>query len=149
MTAPYDREVPTLHHVNLCVPPTLRDGAGDEQPGTDVERRWLEMLGYRRVDAGPEISAMAQVHWFEGDDGTQIHLTVDPEHAPSARAHTAIRLDEALDPIVARLETAGHRCNTIAFDGDRHVFANDPAGNLWELIGPLAAESTPEANAAS
>jgi len=138
-----------MHHVNLCVPPTIPDEAGAEQPGTDVERRWLEMLGYRRVEAGPEISAMAQVHWFEGDDGTQVHLTIDPEHAPSARAHTAIRLDADLDATVERLETAGHRCNTIAFDGDRHVFANDPAGNLWELIGPLAAEAMLRADAAS
>ena len=141
--------MPTLHHVNLCVPPTLRDGGGDEQPGTVVEHGWLEMLGYRRVEAGPEISAMAQVHWFEGDDGTQVHLTIDPEHAPSARAHTAIRLDADLDATVVRLEAAGHRCNTIAFDGDRHVFANDPAGNLWELIGPLAATAPPAADAAS
>ena len=130
--------MPTLHHVNLCVPPTIRVDAGTEQPGTDAEQRWLEMLGYRGIEAGPEIAAMGQVHWFEADDGTQVHLTVDPEHAPSSRAHTAIRLDDALDPTVAKLEAAGHRCNTIAFDGDRHVFAHDPAGNLWELIGPLA-----------
>jgi len=130
--------VPTLHHVNLCVPPSLRDQAGDEHAGPDAEAAWLEALGYRRVEGGPEITAMAQVYWFEGDDGTQIHLTIDPEHAPSGRAHTAIRLDSELDATVARLEAAGHRCNTIALDGDRHVFANDPAGNLWELIGPLA-----------
>ena len=129
--------MPTLHHVNLCVPPAVTDAAGQERPGIDAERAWLEMLGYHRIEAGPEIAAMAQVHWFEGDDGTQVHLTVDPEHRPSARAHTAIRLDDDLDPTVARLEAAGHPCNTIAFDGDRHVFANDPAGNLWELIGPL------------
>ena len=67
-----------------------------------------------------------------------MHLTVDPNHSPSARAHTAIRLDDALDAIVDRIESSGHRCSTIAFDGDRHVFATDPAGNLWELIGPLA-----------
>jgi catechol 2,3-dioxygenase-like lactoylglutathione lyase family enzyme len=130
--------MPRLHHVNLCVPPTVRDDAGSERAGTDAERAWLELLGYRRIEAGPEISAMAQVHWFEADDGTQVHLTPDAAHAPSKVAHTAIRLDDELDATVARLEAAGHTCNTIAFDGDRHVFAHDPAGNLWELIGPLA-----------
>gem|GEM_PF-863317 len=130
--------MPTLHHVNLCVPTTVRDATGAECPGTEAERSWLEMLGYRSIEAGPEISAMAQVHWFEGGDGTQVHLTIDPEHSPSQIAHTAIRLDDDLARTVARLEAAGHPCNEIAFDGDRHVFANDPAGNLWELIGPLA-----------
>jgi catechol 2,3-dioxygenase-like lactoylglutathione lyase family enzyme len=122
-----------MHHVNLCVPPAV--GA---EPGIDAERRWLEMLGYRGIDAGPELRARTTVNWFEGDDGAQIHLTEDADHAPSKRAHTAIRLDDALDPTIARLEAAGHECLTTSFDGDRHVFANDPAGNLWELIGPLA-----------
>jgi len=126
--------MPTLHHVNLCVPETI-DGA----PGTDVEAAWLLGLGYRRIEGGPEISAMATVHWFEADDGSQVHLTPDPDHAPSARAHTAIRLDDALDATVTRLEGDGTKTNTIEFDGDRHVFATDPAGNLWELIGPPVA----------
>jgi catechol 2,3-dioxygenase-like lactoylglutathione lyase family enzyme len=122
-----------MHHVNLCVPPAVGDEAG-----TDAERRWLEMLGYRRIDAGPELAARTTVNWFAGDDGAQIHVTEDADHAPSARAHTAIRLDDELDATVARLEAAGHACRTTSFDGDRHVFAHDPAGNLWELIGGLA-----------
>lgn len=126
--------MPTLHHVNLSVPETI-DGA----PGTEAEAAWLLGLGYRRIEGGPEISAMATVHWFEADDGSQVHLTLDPDHAPSARAHTAIRLDDALDPTIARLEASGVTTRTIEFDGDRHVFATDPAGNLWELIGPPVA----------
>ncbi len=127
-----------LHHINLSVPPTVADAAGTEHSGTDAERRWLETLGYHRIEPGAEIAAMTQVHWFEGDDGSQVHLTVDEHHAPSKLAHTAISLGEALDTTIAQLEATGVRCNTLAFDGDRHVFANDPAGNLWELIGPLA-----------
>jgi catechol 2,3-dioxygenase-like lactoylglutathione lyase family enzyme len=118
--------VPTLDHVNVCV----RDAA--------AETDWLVgMLGYRLATPGPEASELGTLFWFEADDGTQVHLTVDPSHQPSAAAHTAIRLGDVLDATVTRLEGAGHRCNTIAFDGDRHVFTNDPAGNLWELIGPV------------
>jgi catechol 2,3-dioxygenase-like lactoylglutathione lyase family enzyme len=124
--------MPTLHHVNLSVPETV-DGA----PGTDAEAAWLGLLGYRAVEPGPEIAAMTQVYWFEADDGTQVHLTPDADHAPSARAHTAVRVDDALDATIARIEATGQSCFTTSFDGDRHVFANDPAGNLWELIGPL------------
>ena len=122
-----------MHHVNLCVPESI-DGA----PGTEAEAAWLVALGYRPVEGSPEISKMATVHWFEGDDGTQIHLSTVAEHQPSPRAHTAIRLDDALDPTIAALEATGVGCKTVEFDGDRHVFAHDPAGNLWELIGPPA-----------
>jgi len=33
----------------------------------------------------------------------------------------------------------GESPHAITFDGDRHVFTKDPAGNLWELIGPPVA----------
>jgi catechol 2,3-dioxygenase-like lactoylglutathione lyase family enzyme len=126
--------VPRLDHINLSVPETVGDA-----PGTDAEAAWLAALGYHRATPGPEASQLGTLDWFEAGDGTQVHLTVDPNHQPSAAAHTAIRLDDALDTTVTALEASGHRCTTIAFDGDRHIFATDPAGNLWELIGPLAA----------
>jgi catechol 2,3-dioxygenase-like lactoylglutathione lyase family enzyme len=122
--------MPGLDHINLSVPETVGDLAG-----TDAEERWLKVLGYSRVQPGPEASKLGALWWFAADDGTQVHLTVDPNHAPSATAHTAIRLDGALDATITALEESGHSCTAIAFDGDRHVFATDPAGNLWELIG--------------
>ena len=124
--------MPRIDHINLSVPETVGSAAG-----TDAEATWLATLGYVRADPGPEASELGTLNWFEADDGTQVHLTVDANHSPSAAAHTAIRLDAALDDTIERLEAAGHRCSTIAFDGDRHVFATDPAGNLWELIGPV------------
>jgi catechol 2,3-dioxygenase-like lactoylglutathione lyase family enzyme len=123
-----------MHHVNLCVPPTI-----DDRDGAEAEAEWLvDVLGYRRATPGPEASKFATLRWFEADDGHQVHLTVDPDHAPSGRAHTAIRLDDALDRVIARLEASGQTPHALTFDGDRHVFTNDPAGNLWELIGPPA-----------
>jgi catechol 2,3-dioxygenase-like lactoylglutathione lyase family enzyme len=119
-----------LDHVNLCVP-------GD---GVPAETRWLvDILGYRRVEPGPEASRFGTLQWFETDDGTQVHLTVDPEHRPSARAHTAVHVGDGLDDLVTRVEaSSGQATSAITFDGGRHVFATDPAGNLWELIGPPA-----------
>jgi catechol 2,3-dioxygenase-like lactoylglutathione lyase family enzyme len=118
-----------MDHVNLGVP----------SDGLDAEAAFLvELLGYRRAEPGPEVSRFGTLWWFEGDDGAQIHLSEDPEHRPAARAHTAVRLGDALDETVARLAAAGHRCDELAFDGARHVFTRDPAGNTWELIGPLA-----------
>ena len=118
-----------LHHVNLSVP----EGCADS------EAEWLtDMLGYRPATPGPDAAKFGTLRWFEADDGHQVHLTVDAEHRPSARAHTAVRLDDALDGVVARLEAGGVSPRAITFDGDRHVFTTDPAGNLWELIGPPA-----------
>jgi len=126
--------MPSLDHVNLCVPPAI----GDEE-GAAAESMWLcDVLGYRRVEPGPEANQFGVLHWFAADDGTQVHLTVDPGHRPSARAHTAVRIGDALDATVLRLEAAGRGCTTLEFAGDRHVFTDDPAGNLWELIGPPA-----------
>jgi catechol 2,3-dioxygenase-like lactoylglutathione lyase family enzyme len=124
--------MPTLHHVNLSVPPTVGDRSGAE-----AEADWLtEVMGYRRASGGPDAQQFGTLWWFEADDGHQVHLTVDPDHHPSARAHTAVRLDDALDATLARLRASGQDPRSLTFDGDRHVFASDPAGNLWELIGP-------------
>ena len=118
-----------LDHVNLCVP----------TDGVAAETRWLvDILGYRRAEPGPDVSRFGTVNWFETDDGTQVHLTVDPEHRPSGRAHTAVHVGDDLDELVTRVEATGQDTSSVTFDGGRHVFATDPAGNLWELIGPPA-----------
>lgn len=122
----------SVHHVNLSVP----------EDGARTEADWLvEMLGYREVAGGPEITAMLEpmgrrVWWFEADDGSQVHLSPSPEHAVVPSAHTAVRLDDDLDRCIARLGAGGFDTRTITFDGERHVFVTDPAGNLWELVGP-------------
>ncbi len=123
-----------MHHVNLSVPPEV-----DGRDGAEAEAEWLvDVLGYVRAEPGPEVAKRGTARWYQADDGHQVHLTVDPEHHPSGRAHTAVRLDEALDGVVEQLEATGQTPRTVTFDGDRHVFTTDPAGNLWELIGPPA-----------
>ena len=118
--------MPTMHHVNLCVP----------EGGADAEADWLvNVLGYRKAEPGPEAAKLGALWWYEADDGHQVHLTVAAEHRPSPRAHTAIRIGDALDEVLARVEARGGKCHAMTFDGDRHAFTNDPAGNLWELIG--------------
>jgi catechol 2,3-dioxygenase-like lactoylglutathione lyase family enzyme len=119
-----------MHHVNLSVP----------DDSAQVVADWLvDVLKYRPVTPGPDAKQFpVTLWWFEADDGSQIHLTPNAEHRPNAPAHTAIRLDDALDATLARLRDDGQECMAIEFDGERHAFANDPAGNLWELIGPPA-----------
>jgi hypothetical protein len=79
--------MPTFEHVNL----------GILEEGTEAETGFLvDVLGFRSVDPPAEIKARFSPLWFEGDDGSQIHLSVDPEHRPAARAHVAVWLGDDL-----------------------------------------------------
>ena len=116
-----------LHHVNLGV---LPDGA-------DAEAEFLGVLGYRKV----EPSAAAQgfgARWYEIDDGTQVHLSLDPDHRPAKQAHTAVEFGDQLDALAGRLREAGIEFGDNEFDGRRILFCQDPAGNRWELRGDQA-----------
>ena len=119
--------MPTFDHVNLGVP----------VGGMDTQVAFLiDILGYRRVDPGPEILAKGNPMWFEGDDGGQVHLSMDPEHRPAARAHLAVRVGTELEATGKRLEAGGYACDPITFGGHDRLLTKDPAGNRWELIGP-------------
>jgi catechol 2,3-dioxygenase-like lactoylglutathione lyase family enzyme len=117
-----------FHHVNLGVP----------VGGAEAEEVFLlEVLGYRRAAAPPELAL--QVRWFESEDGKQIHLSEDPDHRPAARAHVAVEVEGDLPALEARLEQAGLEHSAFDGDGLRLVFCQDPAGNRWELRGAVPA----------
>jgi hypothetical protein len=111
--------MPRFHHANLGVPPGL-----DEAEGEFL----VDVLGYRKVDAPPELQGRAR--WYEADDRSQIHLSVDPDHRPAARAHTAIEVDDGIE---VRLRASGIAFQSAERDNLRVVNCADPAGNRWEL----------------
>ena len=121
-----------LNHVNLGMP----------VGGAEAEEAFLlEVLGYRRVGTPPEVTALAarlgrQARWFEGEDGKQIHLSEDPDHRPAALAHVAIDVGEDLPALETKLQQAGVE-HTASEREVRVVFCQDPAGNRWELRGPI------------
>jgi len=118
----YNCLVPRFHHVNLGVP----------VDGIEQETDWLvDVLGYRRLDAGPELAAMGAC-WFEADDGSQVHLSGDAEHRAAARAHVAVVFDD-LDPVCRRIEGRGDDFTMSEGTGIRVLLCRDPAGNRWEL----------------
>jgi catechol 2,3-dioxygenase-like lactoylglutathione lyase family enzyme len=125
--------MPTLHHVNLGVP------TGGEQ----AEGEFLvDVLGFRRVQAGPDVRAMAgEPMWYEGDDGGQIHLSVDPDHRPAARAHVAVEVGDSLAKVRSWLEGSGRKFAEAEADGRQILVTRDPAGNRWELRGTPAAQA--------
>ncbi len=88
-----------LHHVNLGVPPDGADAEGEFLVG---------VLGYRHLEP-PEQAQAFGARWYETDDGTQVHLSVDPDHQPAARAHTAIEFGDEIETVAERLRARGCR----------------------------------------
>jgi catechol 2,3-dioxygenase-like lactoylglutathione lyase family enzyme len=119
--------MPTFHHVNLGVLP--------EQ--AEAETAFLvEVLGFQAVPAEESPNG---ARWFDADDGVQIHLSLDPEHRPAARAHVALVLGDALEEVADRLRKAGHEARSVeGFFQFPAYFTSDPAGNRWELRGTPA-----------
>ena len=74
--------MPTFHHANLGIPPDLAEAEADFL---------VDILGYRRLEP-PQAAADFGARWFEADDGTQVHLSLDAAHAPAAMAHTALNV---------------------------------------------------------
>jgi catechol 2,3-dioxygenase-like lactoylglutathione lyase family enzyme len=115
-----------LHHVNLTVP----------VDGVDAETEFLvDILNYRRLELNP--TTPPQARWFESEDGAQIHLSPDPDHHPSARAHVAVDLGDDLTALKERFDQTGYDYKVFDGENGRIVFIKDPAGNRWELRGKL------------
>jgi catechol 2,3-dioxygenase-like lactoylglutathione lyase family enzyme len=113
-----------FHHVNLGVPTDGADAEGDFL---------VDLLGMTRVPLPPEAPSVAL--WFEAEDGKQVHLSVDPDHAPAARAHVAVDLGADLAAVKAKLTDRGYKVDSFNGDDLGLAFCRDPAGNLWELRG--------------
>jgi hypothetical protein len=109
-----------IHHVNLGVLPG----------GIDDEATFLAHVGYRRL---PSPEEFPQAKWFEAGDGSQVHLSEDPDHRPAARAHVAVVLGDQLDEVVERLRQHGTDADINGFNDIRVAICLDPAGNRWEL----------------
>jgi catechol 2,3-dioxygenase-like lactoylglutathione lyase family enzyme len=117
-----------FHHVNLGVP----------TGGIDAQSRFLtDLLGYRIVEVDDAMRGRG-VHWFEADDGSQVHLSEDPEHRPAARAHVAIDFGDGLDELATRLSAASWQFTDSGGLGARTLNCTDPSGNRWELRGAPA-----------
>ena len=114
--------MPRFHHANLGVPPGV-----DEAEGIFL----VDVLGYRKLEAPPDLQGRAR--WYEADDHSQIHLSIDPDHRPAARAHTAIDVDGEIE---SRLHASDIAFQSAERDNLRVVNCEDPAGNRWELRVP-------------
>jgi hypothetical protein len=116
-----------FHHVNLSIP----------VDGEEAEAAFLvDYLNYERLELPPGTPQTAK--WFATEDGSQIHLSEDPEHHPSTRAHVAIELGSYLSDVRSKFNKSDYEYTTSNFADRSILFCQDPAGNRWELRGKLA-----------
>jgi catechol 2,3-dioxygenase-like lactoylglutathione lyase family enzyme len=115
-----------FHHVNLGIP----------VGGEEAEAGFLvDVLGYTRLSPPAELAAVAK--WFAAADGSQVHLSEDPDHRPAARAHVAIEVGDELTEVAQAFDQSGYPYKQFDSQGLRILFCEDPAGNRWELRGTV------------
>ena len=117
--------MPRFHHVNLGVPP-----GGVEAQAAFI----IDILGYTKKEPTESIRAMG-ANWFTFDDGSEIHLSEDPEHRPAERAHVALEYGDDLDGVRERLEAKSWKYATSDGVGLQVILCKDPSGNRFELRG--------------
>lgn len=136
----------SIHHVNLETDNVQETAAFYANMLGMDQRDWVFPATRGYLPGDPDKLALF-------GDGRQSHTGVhliapDDEfaeknamtHNPSIGGHVAIQVDD-LDAVVARLDTAGIRYSLtgeFAIPGMRHLYVEDPAGNLLEINERLA-----------
>ncbi|MFI0710645.1 VOC family protein [Streptomyces inhibens] len=112
-----------LDHIQLAAPPGTEDA---------LRAYYAGVLGMTEIPKPPALAARGGC-WFEAGTA-QLHLGIDPDHRPSAKAHPGIRV-HGIDALAARLTAAGA---PVTWDdnlpGHRRFYSLDPAGNRLEFL---------------
>jgi catechol 2,3-dioxygenase-like lactoylglutathione lyase family enzyme len=115
-----------LHHVQLAMP------AGEE----DRARAFYgDLLGIPEREKPPHLAVRGGC-WFE-TDSVRIHLGVEADFRPAAKAHPGLLVD-ALDDLADTLRRAGYPPEPDQpLPGYHRLYVSDPFGNRIELLEEL------------
>lgn len=112
-----------LHHVQLAIPEGAEDEARDFYGG---------VLGLREIDKPPHLRSRGGC-WFRSST-VEVHLGVDPDFRPAAKAHPAFIVD-SLDYVGERLAEAGYEIDhDTQISGFNRFYSADPFGNRLEFL---------------
>jgi catechol 2,3-dioxygenase-like lactoylglutathione lyase family enzyme len=115
-----------LDHVQLAMP------AGRE---AEAIAFYDGVLGITNVPKPAHLAARGGC-WFE-DGPLKVHLGVDQDFVPAAKAHPAFVVED-LAGLVERVRAAGLRVrDDEPLEGYQRVYVDDPFGNRIELMQPL------------
>jgi len=114
-----------IDHVQLAAPAGCED---------EARRFFAGVLGLTEIEKPPSLAARGGA-WFRAGE-QQIHVGVEEEFAPAAKAHPALLVaSDRLEDVAGRLSRAGA---PVAWDDElaplRRFYTADPWGNRIELI---------------
>ncbi len=115
-----------LDHVQICAPPSCEE---------DARRFFGGFLGL------PELQKPAPLvpnggAWFALPDGRQLHVGVERDFIPAAKAHPCLRCAD-LDAVLERAQRFGIPAELDTRLPLRRLYLSDPWGNRWEVVQGL------------
>lgn len=131
----------SIHHVNLQARDVRKTAAFYAAIMGMEEKDWVFPQARGYIPGDPDKLAL----FADGRDShSGLHLIAPDDefarknnlsHNPSVGGHVAFEVDD-LDAVIARLTAAGIRfsdAGTFAIPGMRHIYVEDPEGNLIEI----------------
>ncbi len=113
----------SIEHVQVAIP------TGGEERAREF---YSGVLGLREVPKPPVLASRGGA-WFESD-GAKIHVGVEADFRPSAKAHVALLVSD-LRALVARCAERGYRvADGEPLIGYERAYVYDPFGNRIELM---------------
>ena len=124
--------IAAVDHVQLAAP------AGSEDA---LRGYYVDTLGMVEIPKPPVLAARGGC-WF-GAGAVQLHLGIEADFRPSAKAHPGLRVVD-IEAYAARLTARGAK---VTWDGDlpghRRFYSEDPVGNRLEFLEPVVGGSGP------
>ena len=115
-----------IHHVQLAIP-----ADGEEQ----CRAFWAGVLGMTELEKPPVLAARGGC-WFRAG-GLEVHLGVESDFLPAAKAHPGIVVDD-LKGLAQRLNAAPAPVIwDDSFPGFDRFYSSDPFGNRLEFLQPM------------
>ncbi|MGW1764719.1 VOC family protein [Streptomyces sp. NPDC002073] len=117
----------SVDHVQLAAPPGSEDL---------LRVYYRDVLGMTEVPKPPVLAARGGC-WFAAGP-VQLHLGVEPDFRPAAKAHPGLRVRD-IEAYARRLADRGAK---VVWDdnlpGHRRFYSEDPVGNRLEFLEPLS-----------
>ncbi len=116
-------ELPSLHHVQLAMPPGGEARAQEFYGG---------ILGLQQVPKPPELAKRGGC-WFVAG-GLRLHLGIEPDFRPATKAHPGLLFAD-IAPLIERLRLAGYEPRfDEGYPGYSRAYTHDPFGNRIEVM---------------
>lgn len=116
-----------IHHIQLAAPRACK---------AQARKFYGELLGLLEIEKPPELKKRGGV-WFEFGNGQQLHIGIQENFSPAAKAHPAFAV-AGLAALREKLNAAGYATqDDDLFIRYHRFYAHDPFGNRIEFVEPL------------